>query len=77
VISLSPYQFLDSSLNFLVFLECLLIVESLNEFLFEHVISYLFSFNSHCFECMLCLKPFLLLVFCIFILGHNNLLTEK
>jgi hypothetical protein len=40
VISLSPYHFLDSSLNFLVFLECLSIVESFIEFSIEHVISY-------------------------------------
>jgi hypothetical protein len=31
VISLSPYPFLDYSLNFLVLIECLLIVESLIE----------------------------------------------
>ena len=42
VISLSPYHFLDSSLKFLVFLECLSIVESLIK-----LVIIIVSFSSH------------------------------
>jgi hypothetical protein len=57
VISLSPCLFLDSSLHFLVLLECLLVVKSLIEFLLEQVsttcfLSYLIALSA-CFVCSL------------------------
>jgi hypothetical protein len=56
VISLSPCLFLDSSLHFLVLLECLLVVKSLIEFLLEQVstcfLSYLTSLSAF-FVCSL------------------------
>jgi hypothetical protein len=65
VISLSLFLFLDFSLHLLLLNECLSVVKSLIEFLLEHFISYLFSFSPHYFECILCLEPLSLRVFCI------------
>jgi hypothetical protein len=44
VIPLSPCLFLDSSLHFLVLLECLLVVKYLIEFLLGHVSTFFLSY---------------------------------
>ena len=64
VIYLSPYHFLDSYVNFIVFLDCLSIVESLIQFLLEQVISYLIILVLINLSA-LCLILFFLRVLCI------------
>jgi hypothetical protein len=54
VISLSPCIFLDSSLHFLVLLECLLVVKSLIEFLFEQVNTFFLSYLTALSACFVC-----------------------